>query len=136
VTKERQYRVLVNTEIDGDRRILTYQDQEREKRISYDDQSVTYSEWKPVKSWTDVRTTTSRTETQTQCVCEERKTNRRLEAGPRPYLGGLLGNRPLYEVDEGETLIRTMAVMERTICTDFDGNESYGDWKTVRTYTE
>jgi hypothetical protein len=115
---------------------LTYQDQEREKRTGYEDQSITYSEWKPVKSWTEVQTKTSRTETSTQCVAEERIANSHVEVGPRPYLGGVLGNRPLYEVVDGEKVIRTMAVMERTVCTDFDGNMSYGDWKTVRTYTE
>jgi GTPase SAR1 family protein len=132
--KETQTGVLVNTRIEGDRRIQTYHDREREKRILFDSNLESYSEWKVVKSWDEIKTSKTTKESKDVCELKEVRHKYHIEVGPRPLLGGLLGNPEITEVEDGDDVVETRAVMEREIFTDFDGKVSYGDWKTLRTY--
>jgi GTPase SAR1 family protein len=136
IAKQKKAFVLVNKQDSGDTRTLTYENQEREKRTTYDGYVDTFTEWKGAASWTQVQKKGTKTETKTECLCEQRKANRHIQLGPRPYLFGLIGECPVLEVDDGDTVVRKMAVMERTASTDFDGNVSYSDWAIVRTYDE
>jgi hypothetical protein len=134
--KEKKARVLANTRIEGNRRIQTYEDQEREKRTLFDSGLQTYSAWKAVKSWDEEQTSETATESKTICLTEERRHKYHLEVEQRPHCFGTLGTPEVFEVSDGEDVVKRMAVIERTVVTDFDGNVRNGDWQIVRTYNE
>jgi predicted GTPase len=63
IERETQTNILVNTEVVGDERIQTYEDQEREKRTAYDGKTITYSDWTATRRWDNrARSTTNREE--------------------------------------------------------------------------
>jgi hypothetical protein len=134
VEKETRKNILVNDRIDGDTRILTYEDQEREKRTGYDGSTVTYSEWKRIRTWNQRQTRSSRTEKETICVSENRQPIFQSEKyGGRHYV--VCGPRKSHQVQCGETVTRKMQERERKIFTDFNGTISYGDWQVIREWT-
>jgi hypothetical protein len=134
IEKESRQSILANTRIDGDTRIQTYEDQEREKRTAYDGVTITYSDWKATRTWEDRKTRTRRTETKNECSNETRTPVFKTEHDDnRRYV--VFGPRSSYQVKCGETVTRHMRQMSREVVTDFDGQVSHGDWRIIRTWT-
>jgi GTP-binding protein EngB required for normal cell division len=103
IERENRAKILVNTEIIGDEnegqeRIETYEDQEREKRTAYDGKTVTYSDWKGTRRW-EVRARSSvHREEVTECV------NQNCEAILGPIGGGGGGGSGLTGIGAGAGL--------------------------------
>jgi hypothetical protein len=133
VEKERRANILVNTRIEGDTRIQSYEHQEREKRTGYDGVTITYSDWTATLQWEARRTQTSRTERKTECAYQSRSPIYRWEEGKRRY--GVAGPRPRWQVQCGETVTRTMRELVRVVRKDFEGVESFGAWGIAREWT-
>jgi hypothetical protein len=134
VEKQTRRHILAKVEIQGNTRIQTYEDQERDKRTGYDGHTITFSEWKAIRTWQNRQSRSSRTETETNCVSEHREPIFRTEKyGSRRY--GFCGPRSTRQVKCGETVTRNMEERSRNIYRDFDGNISYGDWKVIRQWT-
>jgi hypothetical protein len=134
IEKETRTNYLANTRIEGNTRIQTYEDQERERRTGYDGHTITYSDWTAIRTWEKRQTQSSRTETQIVCVNENRQTIFQTEkCGGRRYV--LFGPCDTQQVQCGETVTKQMQEKSRQIITDFDGNISYGNWKVIREWT-
>jgi hypothetical protein len=134
VEKETRQNILVKTQIVGDTRIQSYEDEERDKMIGYDGVTITYSEWKGIRKWENRQTRSTRTETTTKCVNESQRTIYRTEhCGGRRF--GICGPRGTREVPCGVIVTRQMQDLSRQVSTDFDGHVSYGEWRIVRNWT-
>jgi hypothetical protein len=135
IEKETRQNQLVNTRITGETRIQTYEDQEREKRTGFDGRTITYSEWKAIRTREKQDKSSVRTETKTECANETRDPIiRRISCGGRRYL--FAGPRGHADVHVGETVTRQMQELQRKVHTDFDGHISYDDWQVVRNWTD
>lgn len=73
IEQETRNSVLVNTRIEGDIRIETYEDQKREKRIQDDGKTVTYSEWMTIRTWENRKDCTQQKSTKIIFVKERRR---------------------------------------------------------------
>jgi GTPase SAR1 family protein len=133
VDKEIRNKVLVNTRTSGDTQILTFADQEREKQFGYFDEQPTFSEWKSTRTWDEYRTRSSRTEKRTRCESTNSEQLYHFERGRHI---GLWGPREQIRVNDGIRVTRNMVDEERTIESDFDGRTRYGEWRSVRHWTD
>jgi hypothetical protein len=135
VRLERRARHLVGTRDEGNRRIRSYEDQERDVRTSYDGQTVTYGEWTTKNAWEETQVRSERRETAVTSVEETRHSRERVETGPSPWFWPF-GLRPQKVVKNPDVVTRRITTSERTISTGFDGTVSYGDWRKLRTLEE
>jgi hypothetical protein len=135
VEKETRQNQLANTQFVGNTRIRTYEDQEREKRTGFDGRTITYSDWKAIRTRDERQSSSVRSEKKTQCASETRTPIIHYEAcGGRRW--GFAGPRDgRRAVQTGEKVTRQMQELEREVRTDFDGYVSYGDWRVVRQWT-
>jgi hypothetical protein len=134
VEMQTQRNILADVRTFGDTRIQTYENREREKRTGYDGHTITYSDWKVTRTWQNRQTRSSRTETRTVCVRENREPIFETEKyGGRRY--GLCGPRKTRQVQCGEKVTRYMQEEAREVYTDFDGRISYSDWRVIRQWT-
>ena len=112
-------------------RTRTYANQTRNKQIAYNGE-VSYSDWVNTKTWTKVDRKTIREETQNRVKVNEVRNQVYEKHGSRRYL--VAG--PKKQKYVGTDVTTTYEDRKRNVITDYDGNVSYGEWVTIRTYTE
>lgn len=110
-----------------------FANQSRNKLVDFDG-NIAYSDWKNDKEWEIVKRKIIETENkigellnrvttpiyETKNICER-------------FFGICIINDYVQEY-KGSKTIETYADKTREKITDFDGNISYGEWKTIRTY--
>jgi hypothetical protein len=137
VTMETRNGILVDTRYEGNTRIHVYEDQQRERRIGYDGQTMTYGDWTATRRWDITSSSSVRTETNTQTIRENRTPVFRWEKyGPPRYLGLFGPRRGERQVWDHDDVTHTYETRTREIKTDFDGNVTYGNWQVIRTWTQ
>jgi hypothetical protein len=127
VEKETRTRI-VDVRISGNTRIQTHAYEEQDKLTGYDGK-VTFSGWTAIRTWETQQTRSARTEKKTECESENREQLWRTEKGGRI---GLWGPHRYTQVPDGFRVTKQMVEKERTIQTDFDGRDSWGDWRIIR----
>jgi hypothetical protein len=136
VTLETQNQILTETRYDGNTRIQVYEDQQRERRIAYDGQTITYGDWTSTRQW-EVQSSSSVQTERTTTVIDRKSTPvcHIEECGPRRF--GFCGPRDgRRQVVDYYVETCTWQTNEREIKTDFDGQVTYGNWRVVNTWTQ
>jgi hypothetical protein len=139
VEKQTRKQVQTNKREDplpnGAVRTLTYQDQERERRTAYDGHTITYSEWQKTREWKERQTLTRETETVTEEIGCEKTPRIEQKKGSRIFFGWF-GPRERWQEEVGQDFHRRFRTKERVKTTGFDGQISYGSWKSIREWAE
>jgi hypothetical protein len=133
IESETEANVLVSTREEmipnGVIHISRFQDRERDRRTDYDGISVSFSEWREIRTWEERRTFTVQVETVTELITPQRTmivggSGEGQRFGVRgPYRDGQAGMST-----EGPARYRTK---QRTKTTAPDGKVIYGDWATI-----
>ena len=125
--------VLISETISANGMVRTriYANQTRNKQISYDG-TVSYSDWVNASTRKDVKEKTiKKVPRKVQIKQRNEQKWKTVRCGG---LRGLAGGRKT--VLDCVLLITTYQDQIREITTDFDGNVSYGEWKTIKEYEE
>jgi hypothetical protein len=140
IIPETRKKELINTRIvpyenNGRRKILTFEDQKREKRIDYDGM-VTYSDWVGTRKWKVNEYEKRETEEELRVLVKENTTEAftNKKYGKRRY--GIAGPRRSCQVHDYWNVTKTYQDRKRTKITNFDNSVNYGDWEILRTYNE
>ena len=110
-----------------------FANQSRNRLVDYDG-NISYSDWKNDKSWEIIKYKKIEDDFQygelikTEKIPIYEKRNHK-----KRFLGVCISNK-WYDVHVGDKTIYTYQDKKRDKITDFDGNISYGNWKTIKTY--
>jgi hypothetical protein len=146
------------------KKIITYEDQEREKQWDYDNHE-SYTEWKMIKRWEETKMSVTATETQKRkCIRTERKEIMKMVSGGggisgeqigttiqgilttpiNPIIGGvimlagLFGGEPEIQtaIHDYYLVTSTYQDCERDVTVNFEGDSSSTEWRVIKEYTE
>jgi hypothetical protein len=130
-------RVRVRDEIGPDQliRIVTVQDQERERRTGYDGITISFSKWRAAREWEERETFKCEYEFVTEVV-ETHTTARFVEEHGRRWYFGVWGPRRNWQARAGTDIVTRYRIKRRPKAIGFDGKVIYGEWETVREWDE
>ena len=118
---------------EGMKRTEYFANQIRDKLVDYDG-NISYTDWKNDKQWEIVKNKIIEVEPATIIVKTTTEPIYGTKNVRKRFLGVCYSNE-YYKVVVGQKTINTYEDRKRNKITDFDGNISYGDWETIKTYT-